>query len=315
MKKIYSLFITSIALSASALAFGPEITTDTTITSATTDNTSSEQISVKSGASLSINDNGILTLSYGASGKYTLILANSSNSSLSISGGGSLICSASGANGSLWMGSKTTTTIAADAGDVKMHKVVVSGGTLILEKENAVRRTNGNAASLMIINGSSVVKSLASQEFASWDVRTNVKFVFGEADNTASNVKLSFLGITSGATSDTTTRVVTLENFDLTDGIYFSDVSIIDSFEDNKLVTYDIASKDTATGEYGKKCTYTFSGISESLKLVTDRELGLNTNGATLMLASAVVNVPEPAEWAAIFGGIALVLAIYRRRK
>jgi hypothetical protein len=37
-------------------------------------------------------------------------------------------------------------------------------------------------------------------------------------------------------------------------------------------------------------------------------------DGVSGYLLSAVA-VPEPAEWAMIFGGIALALAVYRRRK
>ena len=33
------------------------------------------------------------------------------------------------------------------------------------------------------------------------------------------------------------------------------------------------------------------------------------------MLTTASAAVPEPAEWAMIFGGIALAVAVYRRRK
>ncbi len=58
----------------------------------------------------------------------------------------------------------------------------------------------------------------------------------------------------------------------------------------------------------------TLSGFNFSEKTSSVDGLGATVNGYWLQ-ASSITAIPEPAEWAAIFGALALGLAVYRRRK
>ncbi len=301
MKKLYSLLLSLSLGATSLLAIDSAISVDTTVSS---DDNSSSNILVQN-AALTITDNAVLTLS---AAQYTLKL-DTKGASLEISNGGSLICSNT-SSGSLWVSGNTIATIKADAGDVEMVKAIISSGTLVLEKENALRKTNDKSSAIMVIGSGSVLHAKKSQDISQWDIRANSTLKFGEivdGKRVGSGVNLTFEGISLGATS--ANRTITLEDFSTVDSIYFTNNTIISTFEDNKLTLFDAS----ANSGDGKFITYTFTGMTEDLKLVTDKELGLTTSGATLVLMSAVV--PEPAEWATILGAIALGLAVYRKRK
>ena len=74
---------------------------------------------------------------------------------------------------------------------------------------------------------------------------------------------------------------------------------------ESALAKYDLIANikaTTADGEVFNK---------EDISLVADTYNGQ----AGYWLTVPALAVPEPAEWAMIFGGIALALAVYRRRK
>ena len=58
--------------------------------------------------------------------------------------------------------------------------------------------------------------------------------------------------------------------------------------------------------------TLTLIGYDKDQNLLDANSWYIDNNG---FLANYALAVPEPAEWAMIFGGIALGFAIYRRRK
>ena len=84
--------------------------------------------------------------------------------------------------------------------------------------------------------------------------------------------------------------------------IEFATLSNINVGDEYKLVTY--ATLDAGT---------TIEQISAIFGEGWDGELSLHDNA--LWVTFTQVAVPEPAEWAAIFGAAALALALYRRRK
>jgi len=66
----------------------------------------------------------------------------------------------------------------------------------------------------------------------------------------------------------------------------------------------------SGTGYVGDTKLYIFNEASQQYEFTESQWIGNATDGFILTVA-----VPEPAEWAMIFGALALALAIYRRRK
>ncbi len=301
MKK--SSFITSILTSAlistSAFAIETTIATDTMITYS---DQSAEAITVNNGVNLSIIDGGSLELTHSQT-PYTLTMNPAS--SLVIANGGSVYCTASTSGISL---KQSTATIAADAGNVQVKRIVLwQNSTLVLEKENALRAPDNSAAIIMMVGENATLHAKASQEIGLWDVRLDSRFVFGDA-NVESNVTLSFNGVMGMVTAGEEVLNVTLENFDASDSIYFSDASVVYAFESdtNTITLY----KEGVSGNSGMMREFTkyhFEGFDGNLELI------MEGNGTRLVLGASAI--PEPAEWASIFGAIALGLAVYRRRK
>ena len=169
-------------------------------------------------------------------------------------------------------------TVNRIVGDVKMAKVVVWGGTLTIRKENAFS---------YVANGSNMVLD-ASQSFNKMDIRYNSKIKFSDG------VSLNFKGI--DITNSTPKIDVVLEDFSNTNSICFGSASGL-SLTDGVLTVSNST----------KSVDYTFKDKAGEIM----KNLVLDAATNTLTLAS----IPEPSTYAAVFGALALGLALYRRRK
>ena len=172
-------------------------------------------------------------------------------------------------------------------GDVKMAKVVVWGGTLTIRKENAFSYGNAGTTLMLVVNGSNMVLD-ASQSFNKMDIRYNSKIKFSDG------VSLNFKGI--DITNSTSKIDVVLEDFSNTNSICFGSASGL-SLTDGVLTVSNST----------KSVDYTFK--DKAGEIMKNLVLDVATN--TLTLAS----IPEPSTYAAVFGALALGLALYRRRK
>lgn len=172
-------------------------------------------------------------------------------------------------------------------GDVKMAKVVVWGGTLTIRKENAFSYGNAGTILMLVANGSYMVLD-ASQSFNKMDIRYNSKIKFSDG------VTLNFKNIDI---SNSASKIdVVLEDFSNTNSICFGSASGL-SLTDGVLTISNST----------KSVDYTFKDKAGEIM----KNLVLDAATNTLTLAS----IPEPSTYAAVFGALALGLALYRRRK
>ena len=172
-------------------------------------------------------------------------------------------------------------------GNVEMAKVVVWGGTLTINKENAF--SYGNAGTtLMLVGDKSRMVLDASQSFNKMDIRYNSQIKFSDG------VSLNFKGI--DITNSSSKIDVVLEDFSNTNSICFGSTSGL-SLTDGVLTVSNST----------KSVDYTFKDKAGEIM----KNLVLDTATNTLTLAS----IPEPSTYAAVFGALALGLALYRRRK
>ena len=172
-------------------------------------------------------------------------------------------------------------------GDVKMAKVVVWGGTLTIRKENAFSYGNAGTILMLVANGSYMVLD-ASQSFNKMDIRYNSKIKFSDG------VTLNFKNIDI---SNSASKIdVVLEDFSNTNSICFGSASGL-SLTDGVLTV----------SNGSKSVDYTFKDKAGE----TMKNLVLDAATNTLTLAS----IPEPSTDAAVFGALALGLALYRRRR
>lgn len=178
-------------------------------------------------------------------------------------------------------------TVNRIVGDVKMAKVVVWGGTLTIRKENAFSYGNAGTILMLVANGSYMVLD-ASQSFNKMDIRYNSKIKFSDG------VTLNFKNIDI---SNSASKIdVVLEDFSNTNSICFGSASGL-SLTDGVLTVSNST----------KSVDYTFKDKAGEIM----KNLVLDAATNTLTLAS----IPEPSTYAAVFGALALGLALYRRRK
>lgn len=155
-----------------------------------------------------------------------------------------------------------------------------NGSTVYYKKDYAEFVINGLSSNITInVNADNAFKLF----FSGGDVLTL---------NIASDATLTLAGITNVMSSN---PVITINNFE-NDSVFMFE-SALGKYD---LIT-DIKAT-TADGEVFNK---------EDLSLVAD----VYNGQAGYWLTVPALAVPEPAEWAMIFGGIALALAVYRRRK
>ncbi len=171
---------------------------------------------------------------------------------------------------------------------------------------------NANAAKPVItFNADQQMKLLYAHSGGYYATEPGATFIFGRPYN--EKVTLTFSEVKStngnGGSSNPLNRTTTLQDFVDNGTIVFKDFADFTFSE----TTFNDEDKLLSLGTWNL-----------SLKL-TDKD-GISINDDTLVwnwdaidggyaLSVSSASVPEPAEWAAIFGAIAIGLAIYRRRK
>ncbi len=162
-------------------------------------------------------------------------------------------------------------------------RVILNGGTLVLNAENALVNSEGNNISLTTYANASTST-----------VNVNVDQTFKSIYSNQSILEFYL--------ADTATLTATYfdASYDSEKGEYTGEIRIYNFREDAILVT-------ASSQDYKNKVD----------KVVTLYDADRNFLGNATLTADGFVTlaIPEPAEWAAIFGAIALGLAIYRRRK
>ena len=293
MKKIFPIL--SLLVGASYMSFGA-----TSISGEYSGSTFaiSEDSIIESGNTLSIKTN---------SSTNTITVAK--NATLIVSDGAKLVASGKGVY--------VTGTLEIQKGaDVKISKQIVAWGSSQIILNDVVTGTTGDPTTLLFAGGNAKATFGVSQTFKDWDVRfNNYTFTFAEGVDIAFN-SVSFGAVEVNTETLVSTKKITLANFDDSNSIF---IGVGDTLTYATPYAYEVIDDNTLS--ISGKCSgldygtalYAFNtDDGQDLKISEVYDNGALT-GFMLTTASAVV--PEPAEWAMIFGGIALAVAVYRRRK
>lgn len=284
MKKYISTLLAA-ALSASTLvALESPITESTTISSSETINS---PLIVRNPegkfVQLKILGSGTVLTSNYSGLDYAIDLKASTQ--LVIEDGGGLNITTSGSGVAIHSGASML--VNKVVGKIEMAKVVLFGSKLTIKSENAFSYKD-TGTTLMLVSNGSYMELAASQSFNKMDIRANSTIKFSDG------VTLNFKDI--DITNSASKIDVVLEDFSNTNSIYFgsaSGLSLIDGV--------------LTVSKSDKSIDYTFKDKAGEIM----KNLVLDAKTNTLTLAS----IPEPSTYAAVFGALALGLALYRRRK
>ena len=284
MKKYISTLLAA-ALSASTFAaLESPITESTTVSSSETVNS---QLIVRNPegkfVQLKILGSGTVLTSNYSGPDYAIDLKASTQ--LVIEGGGGLNITTSGSGVAIRSGASML--VNKVVGKIEMSKVVLFGSKLTINSENAFS-CGKIGTTLMLVSNGSYMELAASQSFNKMDIRANSTIKFSDG------VTLNFKDI--DITNSASKIDVVLEDFSNTNSIYFGSASGL-SLTDGVLTV----------SKSDKSIDYTFKDKAGEIM----KNLVLDATTNTLTLAS----IPEPSTYAAVFGALALGLALYRRRK
>ena len=312
MKKfITSTFLA--ALTSISFAFPSAIDSDYTVKAGETENVTSKCEFAKT-STLTVNG----TLSFDTNAQYALSIKY--NSSVIVANGGKLIAptsigvySSTADNFVLSQGN----LIVEEGGYVQNGKIGMQSGTLTINQENGIAGMIGSLykhAFICPVTQNGIVKLNASQGFVA-DMRANSKLTFKKDVGNDAILTISDTYI-NGAVNNTSASF-TLENFDTRSFFLETGNHSVFSLTENDtklFVTFTDPSNSAVRNQ-----TYSFYSLINGQEVAFESivlELGTN-NGVSgyWVYDSALVAVPEPAEWAIIFGSLALGFAIYRRRK
>ena len=195
--------------------------------------------------------------------------------------------------------------------DVNISTQIVTWSNAHVILDEVVSTSKGDPISLAIAGSDVKVDFGVSQTFKYWDVRfNNYTFSFSE------NVDVVYTGVSFGSVE--TGGALATKNITLVDFTDSNSIFINAAFATTDELLYEVVNNDliisgkAVKGEYGT-ATYAFKTDDNTDLKITEVFEGEKLLGFKITTAS--VAVPEPAEWAMLFGAIALGLAIYRRRK
>ena len=170
--------------------------------------------------------------------------------------------------------------------DPTTPRVLLDNGEIVFNQANAITTSTGEFVRLASIKDDDTLDDAI--------LRINASQTFRGVHAVGSNIDI-YLSTEVAATFDSQ------EGYATTDGAFI----IIHNFQEERIFVGDIFKDGVLTNNANDvfKAFQTIDGNEVQIE-------NLYINNGFLSAA-----VPEPAEWAAIFGAIALGLAIYRRRK
>ena len=203
------------------------------------------------------------------------------------------------------LGSNSTLTVESGEKSIQADLILIKGSNakLNLAGKNSFVHTNGKfETTLLSYTGKDNIRIAVSETntfgatfFAASDnwkeTNESVKFYI-DFDFTSDD---QYLNLGKIYTGDTCTGI---------DPVFY-----VKDFQNGYLRATEIV-KDGSVATVGDTKLYIFNEASQTYEFVESMWVGDATNGYILTIA-----VPEPAEWAMLFGAIALGFAIYRRRK
>jgi hypothetical protein len=208
------------------------------------------------------------------------------------------------ANSRIQLNKDSTLTIQSGEKSIAVDLIMFNGdnGTLNLSGKNSVVHTNGKFDTILLTySGKNVAKINVddTNTFGKTFVAASPTF---KTDNTSIRFEIDF----NFTSDDQYLNLGEIYTGDITPGV--DPVFYVKDFKNGYLRASSI--RTTGAGYVGETKLYIFNEASQQYEFTESQWIGNATDGFILTVA-----VPEPAEWAMIFGGIALALAIYRRRK
>lgn len=283
MKKYISTLLAAVFSASTLTALESPITESTTISSSETIN-SPLIVQSTQGKYVQLTISGPETVLTANCSNYAIDLKEG-NTSLVIEGGGGLNITTSGSGVAIRSGASMLVNNVV--GKIEMSKVALLSGTLTIRSEDAFSYKD-IGTTLMLASEKSRMVLEASQSFNKMDIRANSTIKFSDGVT----LKFKDIDITYSASKID----VVLEDFSNTNSIYFGSASGL-SLTDGVLTV----------SKSDKSIDYTFKDKAGEIM----KNLVLDATTNTLTLAS----IPEPSTYAAVFGALALGLALYRRRK
>ena len=282
--------------SGSVSELGTENTTALLFDNATVDfdTTAGTTINVGSGAKFQYTNYSI-----GTKGNVVLNFKSGSTASLITSKG-----LATSADGGGTAGYVVLNVEKGYAGTITLPVIGVTKGNIEMNLHSAYALNNTR------IFVSNVCKlNMSADQSIIWDVRNPSSAVFQINITNGANLFVQGWGGAGFASYPSSTVKLTGE--DLIDGSMYFIKSLVDSFDnDAKTITLKDSGNNLHTISFVDKDGAAVNGESYS-----NFQIGETTIDGKDYVYATVTSIPEPATWAAIFGAIALGLAVYRRRK
>ncbi len=257
---------------------------------------------------LLFNDDTNLTLTknntMGTSGSYSLTGLTTTGSSLDFTGAGTLTA-AGGINS--FKGSMSL-NIENGAGGIITSKICAQSHKITINNDQAygIRKSDTEKAFVLcVVNG--VALTTTADLAVEIDFRSNTTSTFN-----VSNGATLFIESASTILNDNIASTLKIDGGLLNGVILFATDMIYTEYDPNAT-----DGKIIVTNSTGRKQTITLTDANTNEALTGLYWDKVTVEGSDYFRLSgfALPQVPEPAEWAAIFGAIALGLAIYRRRK
>ena len=282
---------------ASTLSYARSFTSNEIITSSTTETeVLSTQGSFGNVVTLTLSgENTTVSFDFETVPQYAIKINN--YSTIKLENGASIDMNSSNTSyGNIQINGISTLLIESTAGTIYTDKIAVSsaGGVLTINKENAIQPCSANEPyTYLTLPNSGTINMNASQAF-NMDIRNGVVPTFKFANGAV----LSIMSWNSSGASESMKLVDYVDNsIFLSDG----DGAYVYRYEGNLL---------TITQGKSVKQVYILDADGSAYE-----GLELQATDGGFFLTSISAAVPEPAEWAVIFGTIALGLAVYRKRK
>lgn len=284
----------TISGSGSASELGAQNTTALLLDKATVDFDSTDGLEIKVGSGAGFQ---FANYSIGTKGNVVLNFKSGSTASLITSKG-----LATSADAGTTAGYVVLNVKKGYAGTIKLPVIGVVRGNIEMNLHNAyalkdTRLYISNVAKLNMSADQSIV----------WDIRRKDLAVFQLNITNGAGLFVSKI-YSAGGTYDGAKVKLTGEN--LLDGFIYFVSSMVDSYDDDaKTITLKRGSR-----------LYTISFVDKDGNDVNSEnyagfEIGETVVNGVAYHYATMAAIPEPATWAAIFGAIALGLAVYRRRK
>ena len=222
---------------------------------------------------------------------------------LNFTGKGALNLANSSTNGGMYISQATTMNFEKGCGGLQTGKIAVADTNLSvfnINEKNAIYSTKESDPILCLV-GKAVRFNLTADQAFSMDLRNNSTVnVSATAGSNLIFSSVSQVVLFNG--NDPVSKINFLEDFE--------GAVLIDT---DSLTSFDAENKQVVVNESGKNCILNFGADSGfDWDSITWTEDFMYEGNSYLRIGVAV---PEPAEWAMIFGAIALGFAIYRRRK